>query len=80
MDCSSASYGLFILDDNKTPDIFTDDKFKKMLVMDTKNQVISFVYSIAEDLEGNIWVGTDQGPVIYSIRIMFSTAIESKPD
>jgi hypothetical protein len=58
-------YGLFILDDNKTPDIFTDDKFKKMLVMDTENQVISFVYSIAEDLEGNIWVGTDQGPVIY---------------
>jgi hypothetical protein len=58
-------YALFILDDNKTPDIFTDDKFKKMVVMDTENQVISFVYSIAEDLEGNIWVGTDQGPVIY---------------
>jgi sugar lactone lactonase YvrE len=58
-------YGLFILDDNKTPDIFTDDKFKKMVVMDTENQVISFVYSIAEDLDGNIWVGTDQGPVIY---------------
>ncbi len=58
-------YALFILDDNKTPDIFTDDKFKKMVVMDTENQVISFVYSMAEDLEGNIWVGTDQGPVIY---------------
>src|SRR5664280_2807884 len=58
-------YGLFILDDNKTPDVFTDDKFKKMLVMDTENQMISFVYSIAEDLDGNIWVGTDQGPVIY---------------
>jgi hypothetical protein len=58
-------YALFILDDNKTPDIFTDDKFKKMVIMDTENQVISFVYSIAEDLEGNIWVGTDQGPVIY---------------
>ncbi len=58
-------YGLFILDDNKTPEIFTDDRSKKMLVQDTENQVISFVYSIAEDLDGNIWVGTDQGPVIY---------------
>jgi hypothetical protein len=58
-------YGLFILDDNKTPDIFSDDKYKKLLVQDTENQVISFVYSIAEDLDGNIWVGTDQGPVIY---------------
>jgi Tfp pilus assembly protein FimT len=58
-------YGLFILDDNKTPDVFTDDQHKKMLVQDTENQVISFVYSIAEDLDGNIWVGTDQGPVIY---------------
>jgi ligand-binding sensor domain-containing protein len=36
-----------------------------MLVQDTENQPISFIYSIAEDLEGNIWVGTDQGPVIY---------------
>jgi hypothetical protein len=58
-------YGLFILDDNQTPDVFSDDRYKKMLVQDTENQVISFVYSIAEDLDGNIWVGTDQGPVIY---------------
>jgi Tfp pilus assembly protein FimT len=58
-------YGLFVLDDNKTPDIFSDDKYKKILVQDTENQVISFVYCIAEDLDGNIWVGTDQGPVIY---------------
>jgi sugar lactone lactonase YvrE len=58
-------YGLFVLDDNQTPDISSDDKYKKMLVQDTENQVISFVYSIAEDLDGNIWVGTDQGPVIY---------------
>ena len=58
-------HGLFILDDNKTPDVFSDDKFKKLLVQDTENQPISFVFSIAEDLDGNIWVGTDQGPVIY---------------
>ncbi len=57
--------GLFILDDNNTPDVFSDDRYKKLLVQDTENQVISYVYSIAEDLDGNIWVGTDQGPVIY---------------
>jgi ligand-binding sensor domain-containing protein len=56
---------LFILDDNKTPDVFSDDRYKKLLVQDSENQPISFVYSIAEDFDGNIWVGTDQGPVIY---------------
>jgi hypothetical protein len=58
-------YGLFILDDNNTPENFSDDRSKKMVVKDSENKVISNVYSIAEDLEGNIWVGTDQGPLIY---------------
>jgi hypothetical protein len=58
-------YGLFILDDNNTPDNFSDDNYKKMLVEDTENKVFSYIYSIAEDLDGNIWVGTDQGPLIY---------------
>jgi hypothetical protein len=57
--------GLFILDDNNTPDIFSDDRYKKMLVKDTENKIVPVVYSIAEDLEGNIWVGTDQGPLVY---------------
>ncbi|MGD0584039.1 MAG: T9SS type A sorting domain-containing protein [Bacteroidales bacterium] len=58
-------YGLFVLDDNKTPDIFTDDRYKQFLIKDNDNNVISNIYSIAEDLDGNIWVGTDQGPAIY---------------
>lgn len=58
-------YGLYVFDDNNTPYIFTDDRFKKMLVEDTDNDIISNVYSIAEDLDGNIWVGTDQGPLVY---------------
>jgi len=58
-------YGLFVFDDNNTPAVFGDDRYKKMLVEDTEKQVISFIYSIAEDLDGNIWVGTDQGPLIY---------------
>ncbi len=56
--------GLFILDDNDSEDP-NDDRFKKMLVEDMENKVISSVYSISEDLDGNIWVGTDQGPLIY---------------
>lgn len=58
-------YGLFILDDNDTPEVFTDDIHKKLLVTDSENKVFSSVYSIAEDLDGNIWIGTDQGPMVY---------------
>ncbi len=57
--------GLFIFDDNKTPDIFTDDRSKKMLVEESDGDIISYIYSIAEDNEGDIWIGTDQGPLIY---------------
>ena len=58
-------YGLFVLDDNNTPDYFADDRTDQFLITDSDNKVISNVYSIAEDLDGNIWVGTDQGPAIY---------------
>jgi hypothetical protein len=58
-------YGLFILDDKNTPEVFSDDRYKKILVKNDENKVVSLVYSIAEDIDGNIWVGTDQGPLIY---------------
>jgi hypothetical protein len=58
-------HGLFIFDDNKTPETSGDDRSKKMVVKDTEDQIISSVYSIAEDLDGNIWIGTEQGPMIY---------------
>ncbi|MGD0340760.1 MAG: two-component regulator propeller domain-containing protein, partial [Bacteroidales bacterium] len=57
--------GLAIYDDNGTPSNFDDDNYIKMTVTDSDNEVISNVYSIAEDLDGNIWVGTDKGPLIY---------------
>jgi ribosomal protein S11 len=57
--------GLFILDDNGTPDYFGDDISREMLITDSENKVISNAFCIAEDLEGNIWVGTDEGPLIY---------------
>ncbi len=58
-------YGLFVLDDNNTPENFTDDRYKSFFIKDNDGNMISTVYSMAEDLDGNIWIGTDQGPVIY---------------
>jgi hypothetical protein len=57
--------GLFIIDDNNTPENFNDDRYKTLLVKDNDGNVLSNVLSIAEDLDGNIWIGTDQGPVVY---------------
>ncbi len=57
--------GLLIIDDNDTPEYFNDDIYKQTFITDPDGKVITFVYSIAEDLDGNIWVGTDQGPFIY---------------
>lgn len=57
--------GLFVLDDNKTPEVPGDDRYKKMVVKDSENQIISSVYSLAEDLDGDLWIGTDQGPLVY---------------
>jgi len=57
--------GLFVLDDNDTPDNFVDDVSGRVIVTDSENRVFSFISCIAEDLDGNIWVGTDQGPLIY---------------
>lgn len=58
--------GLFVFDDNNTIDNENDDQYKKISVIDENGKIISNnVYSIAEDLDGDIWVGTDQGIVVY---------------
>jgi ligand-binding sensor domain-containing protein len=58
-------HGIFVYDDKNTLSTFNDDEYRKMTVIDTEGNTIPFVYCTTEDLEGNIWVGTDQGPVIY---------------
>ncbi len=58
-------HGLFIIDDKNTPFVFTDDRSRKMTIADSDGKTINSVFTAAEDLEGNIWIGTDQGPVIY---------------
>lgn len=58
-------HGLFVLDDNNTPANFDDDRYKKLAVKDQDGKLLSNIYSIAEDLEGNIWIGTDMGPAVF---------------
>jgi hypothetical protein len=58
-------FGLFVIDDNNTPGNFTDDRTRRLTVTDSDDKVINTIFSEAEDLDGNIWIGTDQGPVIY---------------
>lgn len=55
---------LFILDDNDTPELLTDDRYMRHSVRDTEGNFFS-VFSLTEDLDGNIWVGTDKGPLVY---------------
>lgn len=58
--------GLFVFDNNQTIDNENDDLFKKFSILDENGKIISNnVYSIAEDLDGDIFVGTDQGIVVY---------------
>ncbi len=57
--------GLYVLDENDTPEDFSDDRSKKIQVLNDENLIVSNVFSLAEDMEGNIWIGTDQGPLVY---------------
>lgn len=58
-------HGIFVYDDKNTLSTFNDDVYRKLTVTDTEDNTLPYVYCTTEDLEGNIWVGTDQGPVIY---------------
>lgn len=58
-------HGLFVLDDNLTPDNFNDDQYKKFTPKDQGGNPLPNIYSIEEDMEGNIWIGTDQGPAVF---------------
>lgn len=58
--------GLFVFDDNNTIDNENDDFTKKLSILDENGKIITnHVYSIAEDLNGTIWLGTNEGIVLY---------------
>ncbi len=65
---------LLVFNDNGTITDPTDDKYKK-LSSSTGNGGLpgNKVYSFANDLDGEVWIGTDEGPaVFYSPENVFS--------
>ena len=58
--------GLFVFNENNTISDNSDDQYKKIDITDEYGKIITNeVYSIAEDLDGVIWLGTNKGIVLY---------------
>ena len=58
--------GLLVFDDNGTPSNRSDDKVRQLNVLNENGELISNdIYSIAEDKNGYIWVGTSKGLAVY---------------
>lgn len=66
--------GLLVFNDNYTIDNTADDKYRKIgTSIGGGGLPSSFIYSIATDLDGEVWVGTDKGiAVFYSPGEVFS--------
>lgn len=58
-------YGMLVYDPHRTPGDLSDDRYMQLQVQDADGHVMNNLFSLAEDLDGNIWVGTDAGPVVY---------------
>lgn len=56
---------LLVFNENQTIDEESDDRFKRISVIDQNGKNYSEIHCIIEDRDGNIWVGTDQGPLVY---------------
>jgi hypothetical protein len=58
--------GLFVFNDNNTPSNMNDDNSKRFSIYDETGELATNeVFSIAEDDNGIIWVGTDVGVFTY---------------
>ena len=68
------SGGLFVYDDNNTISDSSDDQYKILKNTEGQGNLPSMaVYCIAEDLDGEIWVGTDKGiGIFYNPSAIFS--------
>lgn len=73
----SGGKGILVFDDGGTIDDFSDDR-SKILNSGTGNGGLptNSIFSIAEDLDGQIWVGTAEGvAVFYSPSSVFNTGV-----
>ncbi len=61
----SRSGSLFIFNDNNTPTDESDDVYRKISVVDQNGKAYQDITSLVADLDGNIWIGTKHGPLIY---------------
>ena len=60
------SGGLFVFNDNGTIENTSDDQYKFLGVTNEDGEIVSNdIYSIAEDKNGYVWVGTAKGVVVY---------------
>lgn len=59
--------GLFVFNENETIDNTTDDKYKKLNLINELGETIgeNTINTIAEDKDGYIWVGTSRGVAVY---------------
>ena len=72
---SVKNVGIVVYDNNQTPLIASDDQYK-VLNSNTGQGGLpnNVVNTITEDRDGEIWIGTEQGPaVIYNIYDIFSS-------
>lgn len=61
------SGGLLVFNDNGTIDDTSDDHYKKFSIINDEGEVVSNdAFSIAEDKNGTVWVGTVKGIVVYN--------------
>lgn len=71
--------GLLVYDTNKTPEDTNDDDWRVLTSAPDKGGLPSDdVYSIEEDLDGEIWIGTAAGPcVIYLPSLAFESGLDN---
>lgn len=63
---SPGGAGVIVLDDNQTPLDNSDDKVKLLTSGGGSGDLpTSDVWSIEEDLNGSIWIGTSEGPAVF---------------
>lgn len=59
-------YGIFVFDDQNTPNNPNDDRVRYLGTGFGKGNLASdYVYSMAKDKNGNIWVGTNKGVSVF---------------